>query len=90
MSAELPELIFVMPSPPVQGGNMVITFDFSGTGLESTVLQVNFDPPTGSCSVPLTPEDPTATIQVPDGAGGVEILDMSGKSKRYATPIYPA
>ena len=85
----MPQLISVTPDPPVAGQNMTVCYDFDGTGLTETHLDVHFNPAGGSVGVHLTTVKPCATIRCPDGAGGVAIEDQDGQSDDWMSPVTP-
>lgn len=73
--------ISITPNPPEAGKTAKVCYDFIGSGITSTVLDVEFTPPTGSGSYPVSIGSPCVDVPIPDGAEFVLITDQDGVSE---------
>jgi len=82
--------ISLNPDPPVQGQNVNVCYNFDGTTLAQTTLEVTFDPGAHSSNHTVTPDDPCATVVVTDDATSIIVEDLDGPSPAKSAPVDPA
>lgn len=67
------------PDPPQAGKPLKICYDFNGSGVNSTRLEVTYDPPSGSTKYDVTPQNPCVTITCA-AAKEIFVTDLDGPS----------
>ena len=68
------------PDPPVAESNLIICYDFTGSGISSTELRVRFTPEVvPDADYPVSSSEPCVTIAVPH-AETIDVEDLSGVS----------
>jgi hypothetical protein len=75
-----PQRISFSPLPPVAGQPVEICYDFAGSGITKTTLDVSFTPDGPNSSYDVSTAIPCVTITVPEGATQILVHDQSGKS----------
>lgn len=78
------------PNPPVAGQPVKICYDFNGSGIGQTNLEVEFTlSPTGSSSSTHTVKvgDHCVTIQVPSNAVAMKVHDTTGTTTDLVTDV---
>lgn len=76
------------PDPPKRGANLTVCYQFGLTPVVTGTIdgEVNMTPPDGSKNIQVDPDNPCATVFVPDTAVGVTAHDPSGQSEDYSSP----
>lgn len=74
------------PNPPQAGKPLKICYDFNGSGVSSTRLEVFYDPPSGSAKYPVTPQNPCVTITCA-AANEILVKDLDGPSEPAESSI---
>lgn len=74
------------PDPPEAGKTLKICYEFAGSGVSSTRLEVSYDPPNGSTKYDVTPQNPCVTIQCAV-ADEITVDDLDGPSDTRTSVI---
>jgi hypothetical protein len=68
-----PDRITATPDPVQHGQALKICYNFTGTGLTSAELTLDYDPPVPTQKITVTAANPCQTVTVPDAATGLII-----------------
>jgi hypothetical protein len=84
-----PQRITLTPPNPEQGGSVTICYNFTGSGVNATTLQVTFSPSGAPVDYPVTQSSPCVTIQVPSTALAILVKDLVGPSPDKNAAVIP-
>lgn len=81
--------ISLNPQDPVQDKDVTICYDFNGSGLTQTTLEVSFSPGSDTADYTVTADNPCVTIHVPANATSIIVTDQSGVSPPESAEVRP-
>ncbi len=86
------QLIKLNPSPPVQGKDVEICYDFANAGgITETTLRVSFTPNDGSTDYTVSsPNNMCVTVPVPPNGLQIMVEDLGGPSPDKVEPVTPS
>jgi hypothetical protein len=84
-----PQRITLNPANPVQGQNVTICYNFTGSGITSTQLQVTYSPNGPTTTYTVTTSSPCVDVPVPLDATSILVEDLVGNSPDKSATVTP-